>query len=112
MKNSDFFNSEDLKVEDLGDGLKRQILAFDSKLMMVKVFFEKGAIGNAHHHPHRQVSYVESGVFEVSLGNQMQTLKNGDSFFAAPEEVHGVVCLEPGVLIDVFTPAREDFLEA
>ncbi len=103
--------ADELPVEDLGSGLKRQILAFDSGLMMVKVIFDKGAIGNAHHHPHRQVTYVDSGLFEVSLGDEMQTLKKGDSFFVAPDEVHGVVCLESGVLIDVFTPAREDFLD-
>jgi quercetin dioxygenase-like cupin family protein len=111
MNKSDFFSSENLKVEDLGNGLKRQILGFDSGLMMVKVFFEKGAIGNAHHHSHRQVSYVDSGVFEVSIGDKIQTLIRGESIFVTPDKVHGVVCLEPGVLIDVFTPAREDFLE-
>lgn len=111
MKKSGFYISEVLPVEDLGGGLKRQILGYDSNLMMVKVLFDKGALGKEHAHPHRQVTYVDSGIFEVNLGGNIQTLRKGDSFFAAPDEVHGVVCIEQGALIDVFTPAREDFLK-
>ncbi len=111
MGESGFYNSETLPVEDLGGGLKRQMLGYDSNLMMVKVLFEKGAVGKEHNHPHRQVTYVDSGVFEVNLGGNIQALGKGDSFFASPDENHGVVCLEPGALIDVFSPAREDFLK-
>jgi quercetin dioxygenase-like cupin family protein len=34
----------------------------------------------------------------------------GDCFFVSADRVHGVVARETGTLIDVFTPAREDFL--
>ncbi len=77
---------------------------------MVLVRFEKGAIGSLHHHRHRQVSYVESGSFEVTIEGRSEVLKQGDSFFVAPDLVHGVVALEAGCLVDVFSPAREDFL--
>ena len=109
MKKSSYFLGKETEVKDLGQGLKRQILAHAPMLMMVKVYFEEGAVGAAHHHPHRQVTYVESGFFEVSIGAETQKLSKGDGFFVAPDEVHGVVCLEAGALIDVFTPAREDF---
>jgi quercetin dioxygenase-like cupin family protein len=78
--------------------------------MMVLVRFEKGAIGTLHHHVHRQVSYVASGSFEVTIGGEKHILKQGDSFFVAPDLVHGVISLEAGSLVDVFTPAREDFM--
>ena len=78
--------------------------------MMVVVRFGKGAVGSLHHHPHRQISYVESGRFEVTIGGEKNILEQGDCFFVAPDLVHGVVALTDGILVDIFTPAREDFL--
>jgi quercetin dioxygenase-like cupin family protein len=96
--------------EDLGGGVSRQILGYDAQLMMVRVRFEAGAVGALHHHPHRQATLVESGRFKVEVGHEGRTLHAGDSFFAAPDVEHAVVALEAGVLVDVFAPAREDFL--
>lgn len=100
-----------MSAEDLGEGVSRQILGYDQQIMMVKVLFEKGAIGKVHHHPHRQTSYVASGVFDVTIDNETRILKTGDAFYTAPNEKHGVVCLEAGSLVDVFSPVREDFLK-
>lgn len=110
MKKSVHIFASEVHSEDLGEGLSRQILGYDEEMMMVRVNFEKGAIGKAHSHPHRQTTYVTSGVFEVSLGSKVETMKEGDAFYVAPNEVHGVLCLEKGTLIDVFNPSREDFL--
>ena len=93
-------------------GIKRQILSHGPDLMLVRVTFEPGAIGAVHHHPHRQATYVAAGSFEVTVGESHGTLRAGDSFFAAANVPHSVVALEEGVLIDCFTPARTDFLEA
>jgi quercetin dioxygenase-like cupin family protein len=96
--------------QDLGDGIQRQIFGFDDRIMMVKVKFEEGAIGVLHQHPHTQISYVESGVFETTIAGEQKSLKKGDGFYVPPNAVHGVVCLEAGILVDVFSPHREDFL--
>jgi unsaturated pyranuronate lyase len=79
--------------------------------MLVRVTFEQGAVGYVHQHPHRQVSYVERGVFEVRLGDETKVLQAGDCFFVPPDVAHGVVAKEAGSLLDTFTPARQDFLE-
>ncbi|SFE37055.1 cupin domain-containing protein [Thermophagus xiamenensis] len=105
-----FFKYKDIPVEPLGKGVSRRILGHDTDIMMVQVNFEKGAIGEAHRHPHRQTSYVVSGVFEVTIGDETQILEAGDAFYVEPDQLHGVVCLEKGTLVDVFNPAREDFL--
>ena len=97
--------------EDLGGGVHRQILGYDAQLMMVRVRFEAGAVGALHHHPHRQATLVESGRFKVEVGHEGRTLHAGDSFFAAPDVEHAVVALQAGVLVDVFAPARDDFLK-
>ena len=78
--------------------------------MMVRVDFEPGAVGAVHHHPHRQVTYVASGRFEITVGAERRELDAGDSFFAAADVPHGVRATHAGTLIDVFTPMRRDFL--
>ena len=97
-------------VEDIGPGLKRQLLGYNDRIMAVRVWFEEGAVGELHKHPHSQVAYVESGRFDVTIGKETKTLTAGDSFYVAPETMHGAVCREAGVLIDMFSPVREDFL--
>ena len=96
--------------EDLGKGIQRQIYGYNDAVMMVKVKFEEGAVGILHQHHHAQVTYVESGVFETTIDDQTKTLVKGDGFYAPPHKTHGVVCKKPGVLIDVFSPHRGDFL--
>jgi quercetin dioxygenase-like cupin family protein len=91
-------------------GVERQVLAHDATVMMVRVRFAAGAVGALHQHPHRQVSYVAAGSFEVQIGEQRKVLRSGDSFIIPPDTVHGVVAREPGMLIDVFSPAREEFI--
>jgi quercetin dioxygenase-like cupin family protein len=107
---SDVVHGASAKWETVGDGIRRQILAYGPDLMMVRVDFKKGAVGPVHDHPHRQASYVASGMFEVTVGGRRMTLEEGDSFFAAANVPHGVVALDEGTLIDTFTPAREDFV--
>jgi quercetin dioxygenase-like cupin family protein len=81
---------------DLGSGVRRQIMGYNNSIMMVKVEFKKDAIGAVHHHPHSQSSYVVSGLFELTIGNETRILKPGDGFFAPPDTEHGVVCIEEG----------------
>jgi quercetin dioxygenase-like cupin family protein len=108
----DFFQlSDQIQWEDAAPGIQRQVFGYNQNLMLVKVKFEKGAIGSLHQHPHSQASYVESGVFELSIGDEKRILKQRDGYFVPPNIIHGCICIEAGVLIDVFNPLREDFLK-
>jgi quercetin dioxygenase-like cupin family protein len=78
---------------------------------MVRVTFERGAVGGRHAHPHRQVTFVERGRFEATLGDETRLVEAGDCFFVPPDVPHGVVALEEGALVDVFTPMREEFVK-
>jgi quercetin dioxygenase-like cupin family protein len=105
-----FVLAADARWEDLGGGVRRQLLGHDGELMMVRVKFEAGAVGALHHHPHRQATLVESGRFRVEVADESRVLEAGDGFFVSPDVEHGVVAMDAGVLVDVFAPAREDFL--
>ncbi|ATP56450.1 cupin [Pedobacter ginsengisoli] len=96
--------------EDLGNGIKRQVFGYNDQIMLVKAKFEVGAVGDLHEHHHTQVTYVDSGAFEMTIGAEVRIIRKGDGYYVPPHVLHGCVCLEAGILIDAFTPHREDFL--
>ena len=111
MKPSDVFVfNQALPWDHPAEGIRRKILGFDASLMMVFVEFQKGAVGAIHAHAHSQVTYVDSGTFSVQIGSEKKTLHSGDCYFIPSNVVHGAVALEKGTLVDVFAPAREDFV--
>jgi len=105
-----FVKDDAVAWQDLGAGVRRKILGHNDTMMMVRVEFETGAIGPLHSHPHVQCAVVEKGSFDVTIDGRTQRLVTGDGYMVPPNLVHGVVALEPGILLDIFTPIREDFL--
>jgi len=105
-----FLIGSELKWEDAEPGVQRQVMGYDGQLMVVKVKFEKGAVGKPHTHYHTQSTYVASGKFEVTIGGEKKILEAGDGYYVAPDVLHGAVCLEAGVLIDTFSPMRATFI--
>ena len=110
MSKTHWIADADFEWEILDDYCKRKIMAYTQDLMIVKVHFKKGGIGAIHQHIHSQGSYVESGVFEVIIGDKKKILQQGDVFLIPPSVDHGVVALEEGILVDSFTPMRADFI--
>jgi quercetin dioxygenase-like cupin family protein len=107
---SNFIENDNIPWEEVEEGVHRKVMAYDEKLMLVKVRFERGKIGTLHQHHHSQITQVESGVFEIEIGGQKKVLKRGDAYYIPPEMKHGAECIEAGVLIDVFSPMRKDFI--
>ena len=101
---------QEIPWEEVGPGLKRQIMGFDDKIMLVKVDFKKGAVGQLHKHYHSQLTYVESGEFKMTIGDDVRIIRGGDSYYIPPHIIHECECISDDDLIDVFSPAREDFL--
>ncbi|MFW5985395.1 MAG: cupin domain-containing protein [Halanaerobiaceae bacterium] len=104
--------NEDVESEKLDEKLSRKILCSKDSLMLVEVSFKKGGIGEVHSHSeHEQVSYIKKGSFEVTVEGEKKILEVGDSFYAGKNIEHGVRALEDAVILDVFTPPREEFLK-
>lgn len=94
-----------------GEGVTRRILAYTDGLMCVENHFEKGAEGVLHSHPHTQITYVVSGAFAFTIGGETRTVRAGDTLLKEDGVIHGCTCLEEGVLLDIFSPMREDFID-
>ena len=93
-----------------GAGVTRRVLAYTDGLMCVENTFETGAVGALHHHPHTQITYVVSGAFAFTVDGVTRTVHAGDTILKEDGVEHGCVCTEAGILLDIFTPMREDFV--
>ncbi len=108
-----FFHADDIDFEIIEEGkVKRKIKAYDGHLMTVEVFFENGATGYAHTHPHEQIGYCLEGEFDFTIDGETKRIKAGDTMYIKPDVLHGCQLIsEKGRLLDIFTPIREDFLK-
>lgn len=96
----------------LGDGVRRRIRSFDATLMAVEAAFDKGGIAAPHTHPHRQLTYCLVGEFRFNVDGEEVLMNAGDTLIFPGGVLHGCVALSDGILLDVFTPPREDLLAA
>ncbi len=103
--------TENMEWENLGGGVSRKFLGYDNQIMMVQVKFEKGSLGSPHSHFHTQATYCAAGKFEFEIDGVKQIVKAGDGVYIEPNLMHSAVCLEAGILIDTFSPVREDFMD-
>ena len=101
---------DEIAPQLVAEGVSRKILTYCDALMCVENFFEAGAKGRLHSHPHTQITYVSEGKFKFTIGGETRVVKKGDAMLKQDGIVHGCECLEKGVLVDFFTPMREDFV--
>ncbi len=108
--NKKIFNYNEIAVDTLENEITRKILANSKNMMIVEVNFKAGSIGTKHCHVHEQIVYVISGQFIFEIDGEKSKVSTGDSIYIASNIVHGVKCEKAGMLLDVFTPRRDDFL--
>lgn len=96
--------------ESCGEGVVRKILGRGGNLMMVEVTFQKDAVGLPHHHIHEQVCYIAKGSFKFVVDGENRLVRKGDSIYIPSNAEHSCHALEDSIIVDVFTPQREDFL--
>ena len=100
----------EMQTVPVAPGGARAVLAYCDELMCVENAFEAGAVGTMHSHPHTQITYILSGAFEFTIGEETQVVRAGDTLLKQHGVIHGCTCLEAGAMLDVFTPMREDFV--
>jgi quercetin dioxygenase-like cupin family protein len=102
--------SEDAGMSAPEPGLRRQVMCWSPGMMLVRHRMEKGWVGARHSHRHEQMVYVVSGriVFEHPGGRFEAGA--GDSFLVAGGVEHQASALEDAEVLDIFTPAREDYM--
>ena len=97
-------------VEHLEAGIQRQMIVGE-KVMICRLRFAPHVVTPAHDHPHEQMTLVESGRVLFTIGDQQRIAKAGDVLHFPSGTWHGATVLdEEVILVDIFSPIREDFL--
>ena len=110
-KDEQWVFNRDIEVSSPSPGVMRKVLAYSDSMMCVEHYFETGAVGALHSHPHAQITYVTEGRFRFTIGDEVREVSKGDTLYKQGGVKHGCECLQMGVLVDFFTPMREDFLK-
>jgi quercetin dioxygenase-like cupin family protein len=110
-----FVNPEDACRFVQMPGLETTILTglHGEKMMMVLSATLPGHIVPTHTHPHEQVGMIYAGKAVLRIGDAERTVEKGD-FYCIPAHVpHSDSCIgdDPFVMLDIFYPVREDFIE-
>jgi len=101
---------ESVPVEKLPDGIARQMIVGEN-LMVCRLVLPAKMATMPHDHPHEQITIVERGRARFLIGDEERVVSPGDVIHFPPGSWHGATMLdEEVVLIDIFSPPREDFL--
>ncbi len=104
-------NWTNVPVQQVAEGISRQMIVGQS-LMMCRLTFAPNVVTAPHSHPHEQITLVERGSVLYTVGEEQRLGKPGDVFHFPSGAWHGATILdEEVVLVDLFTPLREDFLK-
>lgn len=102
---------EDFAPQTLDNGVIRTIKGHLDNLMVCELVWQKGQEGAVHSHPHTQCDYIIQGRFEANVDGDKRVIGPGECFYVEPNVPHGLIALEDGgVMLDIFTPMRADFL--
>lgn len=96
--------------ETIAEGIERQMV-IGQNLMICRLKFAPFVITPEHSHVHEQMTLVMQGKAKFVLGNETRIVSAGDVLHFPSNYWHGATMLdEEVILIDIFSPIREDFL--
>jgi quercetin dioxygenase-like cupin family protein len=99
-----------IPVEHLAEGVERQMV-WGERLMVCRLHFAPNVVTAVHSHPHEQITLVVSGRVQFFVEGQPVVATAGDVLHFPANVEHGATMFdETVVLIDIFSPIREDFL--
>jgi quercetin dioxygenase-like cupin family protein len=93
-------------------GVIRRTLTSGERTTLVEIHIAASATVPAHSHPHEQAGYVARGRVRFRVGAETSELGAGDSYLVPSGVEHEVTALEASVCVDIFSPVREEYLDA
>ncbi len=105
-----FRKREPAFVRELLPGIVMEPLAWGERTSMVRFHLAKGAELPLHNHPHEQTGYMVSGHVTFLIEDEEVDTVAGDSWSIPGGVEHGVEVLEDTVIVEVFSPVREEYL--
>ena len=91
-------------------GVDFVLLSHGPESMVAKMLYKRGDNVPFHRHPNEQSGYVISGNYRIVFGGNDQLIGPGDSYSIPRDLEHRIEIIEPGEVLDVFSPPRMDYL--
>ncbi len=91
-------------------GVDFVLLSHGSESMVTKMLYKKGDNPPLHKHPNEQSGYVISGKYRIIFDDNDKLIGPGDSYSIPRDTEHRIDIIEPGEVIDFFSPPRKDYL--
>ncbi len=100
---------QDEEIEELTTAIGRQVLHTE-RLTVARILLRAGAVVPEHAHEHEQVANVLEGRLSFRIGPETEVVGPGESVIVPSGVPHAVEALEDTVVLDVFAPARDDWI--
>ncbi len=106
-----FINIQDYQPIEPVPGCRMRT-PFGKNLMLSYLEMDEGAEVPMHSHPHEQGGMLIKGTLELTIGDETRRVEAGAMFLIPPGVPHKAVAIGgPAVVMDVFSPVREDYAE-
>ena len=99
------------KYKAVLDGVRFKMLVHGEKTCLCEFYLDKGSTIPKHKHPHEQTGYMVSGRMNFTMGDEQFVAEPGTSWNIPGNLEHSVEVLEDSVVVEVFSPVREDYLD-
>ena len=101
---------DDVPPIEMFEGVSRRTLNAGERTSIHEIAIAAGCVVPMHTHPHEQIGYLVAGRVRFELGDEVKELSAGDSWIIPSEVPHEVTALEDAVALDIFSPAREEYI--
>ena len=110
MTHATLHHWDSVAEEQLSAGIRRRYVTTD-RVTVARFALTRGAVVKMHSHENEQVSHVLSGVARFTVAGETIVARAGDMLQIPSMAEHGVETLEDAVVIDVFNPVRQDWID-
>jgi quercetin dioxygenase-like cupin family protein len=100
---------DNIPVDRITESIERQMIVGRNE-MLVRWRFRKGAFAARHQHPHEQIVMMVQGKLRLIVGDAETIMGEKDIVVVPPNTPHEAHAIEETVVIDIFSPPREDFV--
>ncbi len=105
-----FYKKDLNNYREAFEGVTYKTLSYGDKTSLGEFKLEKGSVVPKHNHPHEQTGYMISGRMTFTIDGEDHIAEAGDSWSIPGNVEHSVKVHEDSVVIEVFSPVREDYM--
>jgi quercetin dioxygenase-like cupin family protein len=105
-----FYKKNETGYKVVMEGIRLKTLVYGEKTLLCEFRIERGKVLPSHSHPHEQTGYLVSGRMRFIIGDERFDVEPGDSWCIRGDVEHAAETFEDSVVVEVFSPVREEYL--